>query len=239
VNPEGTTFEPVVTDDARAVKVRLAVVQAEERAAVEHEAEPRAMSFPHLVIRELIALLALSLFLVLLAFFFDAPLEEIANPEKTPNPSKAPWYFLGLQELLHYYPPVVAGVILPGLVVLALIIVPYFEINLRREAFWEGRSPGRVAAVAAGAVAVSVFFYTSGAHPVWPIIGPTLAVGALMAIPGVLGTRHPFAAWLASRSLPFYVFLWFLLISVTLTTIGVLFRGPGWGITLPWRDGIY
>jgi hypothetical protein len=239
VNTRESTFEPVVTDDARAVKVRLAVVQAEERAAVEHEAEPRAMSFPHLVIRELIALLALSLFLVLLAFFFDAPLEEIANPEKTPNPSKAPWYFLGLQELLHYYPPVVAGVILPGLVILALIVIPYFEINLKREAFWEGRSPGRVAAVVAGAVAVSVFFYYSGAHPVWPIIGPTLAVGALMAIPGILGTRRPFAGWLASRSLPFYVFLWFLLISVTLTTIGVLFRGPGWGLTLPFRDGIY
>jgi len=239
VKTEASTFEPVVSEDAREVKVRLAVVQAEERATVEHDAEPRAMSFPHLVIREAIALLGLSLFLVLLAFLFDAPLEEIANPEKTPNPSKAPWYFLGLQELLHYYPPVVAGVILPGLIVLALIIIPYFDINLRREAFWEGRSWRRVVAVVAGAVVVSVFFYSSGAHPVWPIVGPTLGVGALMALPGVWGSRNRLTQWLASRSLPFYVFLWFLLISVTLTTIGVLFRGPGWDFTLPWRDGIY
>ena len=52
---------------------------------------------------------------------WDAPLEELANPLQTPNPAKAPWYFLGLQELLHYFPPVVAGVLIPALVVLALI----------------------------------------------------------------------------------------------------------------------
>ncbi|MFQ5654389.1 MAG: hypothetical protein ACE5GW_06630, partial [Planctomycetota bacterium] len=165
-------FEPEVSADARAVKVRLAVVQEEERATAERRDEPRAMTFPHLIVRELIALLAFSLALVLISLVLDAPLEEIANPEKTPNPSKAPWYFLGLQELLHYYPPVVAGVILPGLVIVALVIVPYFDINLRREALWEGRDPLRVGVVVAFTLAIAVFFCFTGAHPVWPIIVP-------------------------------------------------------------------
>ena len=60
----------------------------------------------------------------------------LADPMHTPNPAKAPWYFLGLQELLHYFPPVVAGVLIPGLVVLALIVIPYFNINVEAEGFW-------------------------------------------------------------------------------------------------------
>jgi hypothetical protein len=232
-------YEPVATSDARAVKVRLALVQEEERAAVERVDEPEAMSFPHLVVREAIALLALSLGLVLLSLFVDAPLEEIANPEKTPNPAKAPWYFLGLQELLHYYPPLVAGVILPAAVVLSLIVIPYFEINLRREAIFPGRNLAGVLRILSVTAAVSLFFYFSGAHPVFPIIGPTLAIGFLAALPGLFGPRGRLLRWLASRSVPFYVFFWFLLVAMTLTVIGTLFRGPGWTFTLPWREGIY
>ena len=55
------------------------------------------------------------------------------RPSHTPNPAKAPWYFLGLQEMLHYFPPVVAGVLVPGLVVMALIVIPYFNINIEAE----------------------------------------------------------------------------------------------------------
>src|SRR5690606_27271918 len=98
--------------DARNHPVRLLVLQGEPRPRGEVEAEPVVMTVPPLVWRELIAFLCLSLGLVLMALFFDAPLEESANPVKTPNPAKAPWYFLGLQELLHYYPPLVAGVLL-------------------------------------------------------------------------------------------------------------------------------
>lgn len=239
MTPENRVFEPAVTSDARAVKVRLALVQEEERATVRRADEPEAMSFPHLVIREAIALLALSLGLVLLSLFVDAPLEEIADPDRTPNPAKAPWYFLGLQELLHYYPPLVAGVILPGAVVIALVVIPYFDVNLKRKALFEGRNPLGALRVLAVTAAVSIFFGVSAAHPVWPIIGPTIAVGLLAALPGVFGPRGRLLRWLAGSSAPFYVFLWFLLVSVSLTVIGTLFRGPGWAFTLPWRDGIY
>jgi hypothetical protein len=219
--------------------VRVALVQDEARFTVEEHDEPMAMTVPHLLVREAVALLALSLFLVVVSLFFDAPLEEMANPEVTPNPAKAPWYFLGLQELLHYYSPFVAGVLLPTLVVLALVVVPYFKVNLVRRSLWSGARPVRAAGVLAATGALCAVFAATGKYPVWPLIGPTIFLGGLMALPGLLGTRGPALRFLASRSLPFWVFQWFLLATVVLTVIGTLFRGPGWNFTLPWRDGIY
>jgi hypothetical protein len=61
----------------------------------------------------------------------------------------------------------------------------------------------------------------------------------MMALPGYLGAKGRLLSWLSSRSLPFYVFFWFLSVAVVLTVIGTLFRGPGWAFTLPWREGIY
>ncbi len=232
-------YEIVQGDDARAVPRRVAVVQEEARPPVDLYDDEMVMSFPHLVVRELIALIGASLALVIISILFDAPLEGIANPLKTPNPAKAPWYFLGLQELLHYYPPLVSGVILPGLAVLGLAIVPYFEINLRRAPFWEKDRAHRLRLSVGVILITCVFFYVSGAHPMWPVIGPTLAVGLLMIWPALRGTDTPFRRWLGTRSLAFWIFTWFLASAVTLTLIGVFFRGPGWAFTLPWRDGVY
>jgi len=232
-------YELTNGNDARALPVRVAVVQEEARSMVDLHDDDLVMTFPHLIVRELIALIAFSLLLVLASLVFDAPLEELASPLKTPNPAKAPWYFLGLQELLHYYPPLVSGVILPGIVVLALAIVPYFDINLKRGPFWE---TGRRAKLNGTLLAIAVIcagFFVTGAHPVWPIIGPTLFIGALMVWPGLRGTGTPWRRWLGTRSLAFWIFSWFLLSAFVLTIVGVFFRGPGWSLTLPWRDGIY
>jgi hypothetical protein len=232
-------FAPTPTDDARKVPVRVALVQDEVRFVVEERDEPKAMTVPHLFVREGIAFLAISLGLVVVSLLFDAPLEEIANPDVTPNPAKAPWYFLGLQELLHYYPPFVAGVLLPTLVILALVVVPYFDVNLKRRAFWTEPQPRRAAGVLLVTAALSLLLVVTAEHTVWPLILPTILVGGVMALPGLLGARGRLLGWLAGRSLPFYVFTWFLVVSVVLTVIGTLFRGPGWAYTLPWRDGIY
>jgi len=226
-------------DDARAVPRRVMVVQEEARPPVDMFEDDMVMSFPHLVVREMIALIGASLVLVIVSLMFDAPLEEIASPLKTPNPAKAPWYFLGLQELLHYYPPLVSGVILPGLALLGLAIVPYFEINLRRAPFWEKDRARRLRLSIAVMALTCVFFFFSGAHPMWPVIGPTLVVGLMMIWPGLRGDGTPLKRWLATRSLAFWIFTWFLASAVTMTVIGVFFRGPGWTFTLPWRDGIF
>jgi hypothetical protein len=226
-------------ENARRAPVRLVVVQGEQRPPVDASDEPQVMSMPHLFLREGIALVALSLALVLLAIFVDAPLEEIANPQKTPNPAKAPWYFLGLQELLHYYPPIFSGVLLPGLVILALVVIPYFNVNIKREALWAAEAGKKLRTLWLSVAALSAVFLFTGAHPVWPIVIPLWAVAVLMTIPALQARPRGAMLWLRERSLAFWIFLWFLLASTALTVIGVLFRGPGWQFTLPWRDGVF
>lgn len=228
-----------VDDNAKKAPMRLVVVQGERRPPVDASDEPEVMSMPHLFLREGIALMAISLALVLLAIFFDAPLEEIANPQKTPNPAKAPWYFLGLQELLHYYPPIFSGVLLPGLVVFSLVVIPYFNINLKREAFWRSETKRKMAGLWLSVAALSAIFLFTSAHPVWPILIPLWLVAVLMTLPALVHRDTGLIGWLGDRSLAFWVFLWFLICSTALTVIGTFFRGPGWQFTLPWRDGIY
>lgn len=95
------------------------------------EAEEEVFSFPHAFYREAIALLLTLVSVILVSLFWNAPLEEIANPAKTPNPAKAPWYFLGLQELVSHS-AFVGGVLAPTLMVLALLAIPYFDKNPNR-----------------------------------------------------------------------------------------------------------
>ncbi len=91
--------------------------------------DEKVLVWPDLVYTELICMVALTAFLVLWGIALQAPLEEPASSVKTPNPSKAPWYFLGLQEMLVYYDPWMAGVVLPSLVLVGLIAIPYLDFN--------------------------------------------------------------------------------------------------------------
>jgi hypothetical protein len=85
--------------------------------------------WPDLVVMEFLTAVALTVILIIWALLINAPLLEVANPGISENPSKAPWYFVGLQELLVYFDPWIAGVIIPGIVVIALIIIPYIDTN--------------------------------------------------------------------------------------------------------------
>jgi quinol-cytochrome oxidoreductase complex cytochrome b subunit len=85
-------------------------------------------SWPHLLYRELLVALAVVILLHAVSLIFMAPLEEIADPTRTPNPAKAPWYFLGLQELVHYS-ALIGGVLVPTLLVVALLVLPYLDRN--------------------------------------------------------------------------------------------------------------
>jgi menaquinol-cytochrome c reductase cytochrome b/c subunit len=86
-------------------------------------------TWPHLLAVEFVAALACTAFLFFFSIFVNAPLLQLANPNQTPNPSKAPWYFLGLQELLTMFHPMVAGVTIPGIGLFALILAPYIDKN--------------------------------------------------------------------------------------------------------------
>ncbi|MEO2047003.1 MAG: hypothetical protein ABGX16_10555 [Pirellulales bacterium] len=89
----------------------------------------KVLVWPDLVYTELICMIALTVILIIWAILLPAPLEEAASSVKTPNPSKAPWYFLGLQEMLVYYDPWMAGIVLPVLVVVGLMAIPYLDFN--------------------------------------------------------------------------------------------------------------
>ena len=93
-------------------------------------------TWPHLVRIEFICTIVTFVLLLAWSIFIDAPLEHPANPTKTPNPSKAPWYFLGLQEILVYFDPWMAGVVLPSLILVGLILIPYIDINPKGNGYY-------------------------------------------------------------------------------------------------------
>lgn len=107
----------------------LAVVKPESIQRVEKEPIDRVNTWPHLMAGEFLAVLAVTALLTIVSVFVNAELRELANINVTPNPSKAPWYFLGLQELLRYFHPQVAGVSIPQWLILGLMATPYIDRN--------------------------------------------------------------------------------------------------------------
>ncbi len=100
------------------------------------EAEIKILVWPDLVYTEMLCLILWSVLLIVWSIYLKAPIEEPANPAKTPNPSKAPWYFLGLQEMLVYYDPWIAGVLLPGLIIIGLMALPYIDPNKKGNGYY-------------------------------------------------------------------------------------------------------
>ena len=103
---------------------------------IEKAESDRVWVWPDLVYTELISLILCSVLLIVWSIFLKAPLEQPANPANTPNPSKAPWYFLGLQEMLVYFDPWLAGVVLPGLIIAGLIAIPYIDKNPKGNGYY-------------------------------------------------------------------------------------------------------
>ncbi len=91
--------------------------------------DDKVHTWPHLVRSEFLCAIFVTMLLIVWSLLVDAPLEEPANPTRTPNPSKAPWYFLGLQEMLVFFDPWHAGVVLPSFIIVGLMAIPYLDIN--------------------------------------------------------------------------------------------------------------
>lgn len=116
-------------------------VQNDERTArgevpLEKLDDEKVLVWPDLVYTELICMIALTALLLVWAIALKAPLEDPANRVKTPNPSKAPWYFLGLQEMLVYFDPWYAGVVLPSMVIFGLMAIPYLDFNKKGNGYY-------------------------------------------------------------------------------------------------------
>jgi hypothetical protein len=155
----------------------LAMVPPEGIQRVERTQDDKVNVWPHLLLEEFVALLACTVFLTVFSTFVNAPLRELANVNLTPNPSKAPWYFLGLQELLRYFHPMIAGVLIPGIGLGILMAFPYIDKN--------------------------------------PSMRPQ------------------------NRKFAIMLFTFFMMFAAILSTIGSLFRGPGYNFVFPWQKGLF
>ena len=226
-------FEAEVGSNALKAPQRVVFITPKTSAQVKEQADRQLMSYPQLMLREVIAFEVLTIVLVIVALVWDAPLEQMANPLLSPNPAKAPWYFLGLQELLHYFPPLVAGIVIPGLVVLALVVIPYFNVNIKGEPLWAADRSRRFLIFI---VSVGVLLDFLGFYRAWTVLLPTVAIVGLTVV-SFFQLRRPnrLIGFLRTRPLSWWVMTWFIAVSLTLTVVGTFFRGPGWSWVWPWR----
>jgi hypothetical protein len=138
--------------------------------------DDKVLVWPDLVYIELIALVLCTAFLTVWAILLRAPLEQPADPNVAPNPAKAPWYFLGLQEMLVYFDPWLAGVIFPGLIIVGLIAIPYIDKNPRGNGYYTFKErPFAITTFLFGFVilwVVLIIFGTFLRGPNWNFFGP-------------------------------------------------------------------
>ena len=228
-------FTAGMDSNARKSPVRIAFITRRTSAQVKVTDEEKLQTYPEVLFRAAIAIELLTIVLVFIALMFNAPLEGLADPSHTPNPAKAPWYFLGLQEMLHYFPPVVAGVLVPTLVVIALIVIPYFSMNIEAEGLFLKDRAQRLRIFYIVAAALMIFLLV---FDVYVALVPTLIVAAFMMVAAQSSPQSPsaFRRYLASKPLSYWVMTWFLFELVVLTAVGTFFRGPGWSWVLPWRS---
>lgn len=233
---ENKKIEPGFSSDAKKDPRRIVFVTKKTSAKVVGDRGPQVMTYPHLLLREAIVFEVLVIAMVLVALFWDAPLEQLANPLLTPNPAKAPWYFLGLQELLHFFPPFVAGILIPTLVVLALVVIPYFNVNVEGKALWAGNPSRNLRTVLITTIVLLAFLAFFDA---WTILVPTAIVASILIFSYT--ARQQAAGWqstLASKPLSWWIMTWFIAVSICLTVVGTFFRGPGWSWIWPWRTHV-
>src|SRR6516165_5102051 len=204
---EITKIETGFSSDAKKEPRRIVFITRKTSAKVKDEREPKVMSYPHLLVREAIAFELLIIAIVLIALFWDAPLEQLANPLLTPNPAKAPWYFLGLQELLHFFPPFVAGILIPTLVVIALIVIPYFDVNVEGKPLWSERASKRFSIVIGVVIALLILLAIVDA---WTIIVPTVLVAGLLVASYLSKTTTGLLAVLRTKPLSWWIMTWFI-----------------------------
>ncbi|WP_423916029.1 menaquinol-cytochrome c reductase cytochrome b subunit [Candidatus Poriferisodalis sp.] len=124
-----TTLPPLMAGPAGNTHRLLTVVKSGSIQDVKASPGDKVHVWPHLLAAEFTAALFITAFTLVFSLFINAPLLELANHNETPNPSKAPWYFLGLQELLTMFDPMIAGVTIPGVALVLLAFAPYIDKN--------------------------------------------------------------------------------------------------------------
>lgn len=215
--------------------------------------QERVMVWPNLLIMEFLTALVVTLLLFIFSLIRNAPLEEMANPDLTPNPAKAPWYFVSLQELLLHMHPGLAAVIIPALLVLFLMAIPYLDASREGVGVWFGSTKGRIivlfSVIYATVVVPSLILIDSYVGSVrgtgggigvllqgWP---PWMA-GVFLPSMIVMGFSVLLAAivrlvWKANvQEILIALFTGFVVSYFILTIFGFFFRGPEMRLYPPW-----
>jgi quinol-cytochrome oxidoreductase complex cytochrome b subunit len=218
-----------------------------KKAESDQEIKPeRVTTIPHLVHREFIFAVVWIAIILVFSMLVPAPLEGIANPDISPNPAKAPWYFMGLQELLLHFHPLIGAIVLPGLAILAIFLLPFFDINRTSVGVYfrslRGRSLtvlGMGFAIIAAPVWVVLDEYVlnwTAWLPNWDaLISNGLIPLAVTLLPIILldeWMHKKFHADTEERVLFIATFIFTAFI--VLTIIGIFFRGPGMSLYWPW-----
>jgi hypothetical protein len=208
--------------------------------------EDTVFSFPIVLLWEIILLLAVTLVIFLFSLIKQAPLDEIANPMITTDPAKAPWYFVGLQELLEHMHPTVAGIIIPGVLVLFRLALPYIDHSRADVGVWFSSPRGKRITIFSALytlVVMPAYIVLENAFtlrellrdsvPQWVAQGlaPAGILLVLVVVP-VLVLRRLGAN---RREFALALFTVMLVSAFVFTLSGFLFRGPGFKLFLPWE----
>ena len=203
-------------------------------------------AFPVVLLWEGVLLLGVTLAVFLFSLVKQAPLEEIANPLVTTDPAKAPWYFIGLQELLEHMHPTLAGVIIPTLLVLFLVALPYLDPSHASVGVWFSSARGkRIVALTALYTLMVMSAYIAldnrfslrellrEAAPPWVSqwLLPATILAVLVGLPALVLWRRKANV----RELMLALFTIMLISAIVFTVSGFLFRGPGFKLYWPWQ----
>jgi quinol-cytochrome oxidoreductase complex cytochrome b subunit len=202
-------------------------------------------STPFMTVRLLLVSMATLAACIILALVVQAPLEEAANPQVTPNPAKAPWYFLGLQELVGYS-ALMGGVIVPGIVIVGLALIPFMDREQKGIGFWFTDHSGRrwgVAGFVYGALVTALCVASALLLPVrnlfsgiesqffFDVVNPATLLLVLFALLYFVVRKVSGS----TRSAAIATFSAFIIAFILLTYIGTALRGPNWEFYWPWQ----
>jgi hypothetical protein len=208
--------------------------------------EDTVFSFPIVLLWEVLLLLGVTLVISLFSLIKQAPLEEIANPMVTTDPAKAPWYFVGLQELLEHMHPALAGVVIPAALVLFLVMLPYIDHSRVEVGIWFSSARGKritgwvvvyTLLVMPAYIAIDNHFslreLLRSVVPQWVAQGllPGGIIALLVALPALILWRRK----ANTRELLLALFTIMLFSAIVFTVSGFLFRGPGFKLYWPWQ----
>lgn len=221
------------------------LVRGAPQTMVEKGPDDTVFAFPVVALLEILLTLGLGLALLLMSLARDAPLEEFANPNTTTDPAKAPWYFMGLQEMLEHGHPTLMAVIFPTIMVLFVLAIPYLDNSRQGSGRWFTSPRGKKITLYTACYALlvmPVYILLDSAFPprellrgltpdwVSQMVIPALVMAAILAAPLLVLRRYrP-----NSREVMLVLFTLLFVSAVVFTLTGFFFRGPGFHLYWPW-----